>query len=195
MKAAINLSDFLKKAYIKSLHGVPMGKVQRIFLHVVLSSDEHAILISGQAEDVANRTEAFFLTEEPFSPVGWPTVIKADSAWQAEDLTAVWMASSLISSPRTVKFYSDPRDRERGLVPMGPMDSAAAVAFSSPSSNADQILLLYATPDYPCSVELAISAERCNEILANLEEFVPASVYTTVMGQYVVDPEGALGSI
>jgi hypothetical protein len=153
-----------------------MGRVPDVFLHVILSCDEARIVITGEAADVENRTEAFFLTQETFNPAEWKFSITDEHVWPPQELTHTWKGSILEhiwSSPRTVRYYFDPENRARGLTPGGSMDSAAALQLTFKTGDPSVRLLLYATPEYPCSVELATKAERCDEILANLEEFTP----------------------
>jgi hypothetical protein len=185
MSALMNVADFLKSAPISSMQGVPMGNVLGVFLHIIISSSEGAIVITGQAADVANRTEAFFLTEEDFKPSEWRTELDGGPVWQVEDLTGSGRDTPLKQIgllPRVINFYFDPGDRDRGLFPRGPLDSAAALEFSGASVDHSKRLVLYATPEYPCAVELATTPERCSEILARLEQFFPESVHTTLVG-------------
>jgi hypothetical protein len=42
-------------------------------------------------------------------------------------------------------------------------------------------LVLYATPEYPCSIEVATTSKRCDEITAGLERFSPLGVHTTMV--------------
>jgi hypothetical protein len=178
----VSLAFYLRNATIHSVRGVPMGTVPNVFLHIILSSNDGTIVITGQAADVVNRTEAFFLTEEVFDPSQWKTGLYDESAWQAIDLTSMWGKSpfaQIFGSPRAVRYYLDPRDRDRGLTPQGPLDSTAALELEDLSQDPTRRVVLYATPEYPCAVELVTTPERCQEVLANLQEFIPVSAEAT----------------
>jgi len=184
VNSSINLADFLKSAAIHSVLGVPMGAVPDVFLDIILSSNEAAVAITGQAADVANRTEAFFLTQETFRASRWKTRLDDGAAWQAIEPRPVWKDgpfARIFTLQRNVRYYLDPSVRVRGLTPQGPLDSAAALEFADRSGDRTRTVLLYATPDYPCAVELVTRAERVREILATLEEFFPVSIETTLV--------------
>lgn len=181
MNGAITLADFLSNARIQAVKGMPMGNVGGFFLDFILSTDAVAIKITGQASDVENRTEAFFLTASAFNASEWWTGPDGNSAWPAEDLTTRWKGSPLEQLwllPRLVKYYFDPEDRRRGLIAQGPFDSAAAMELTNPSGDPKARLVLYATPEYPCSIELATALMRCDEIIARLERFSPRGLTT-----------------
>jgi hypothetical protein len=178
----MNLADFLVSAPIETVKGMPMGDVRGFFLDLILSTEAAAIKITGQACDVENRTEAFFLTESAFNPSESWTGPDGKAAWQPEDLTSRWRGTSLEQLwmiPRVVKYYFNPEDRRRGLIAQGPFDSAAAMELRVQSGDADSRLVLYATPEYPCSIELVTAPERCDEIIAELKSFSPLGAQTT----------------
>jgi hypothetical protein len=173
-----SLADLLSSGSVQSVKCLPMGRVDRVFLNVIISVDGKLVVITGQAIDVENRTEAFILTADRTLPK-WRTGVSGDpSIWTPKDLLTIPKDSPLAelwASPRIVKYYLDPEDSLRGLTRIGPLDSAAAIEFVG-TSNCAARLVFYATPEYPCSVELATMPERCGAILAKLREFSPPSV-------------------
>jgi hypothetical protein len=171
----MTLDEFLRESPIRTIRGMPMGRVSRVFLHVILQSDHGAITITGEAMDMPDRTEAFFLTEENFDESGWKTHIEEKLTWPVEDLTPTYdsQLKDICDHSRLVRYYIDREDALRGLTKCGPLDSAAALELVS-STNPESRLVLYATPEYPCSVELATTPQRCDEILSKLEELTPA---------------------
>jgi hypothetical protein len=58
----------------------------------------------------------------------------------------------------------------QGLTPLNALQSAAAVSLASRAS-VDKQLIIFATPEFPCSLEISMDVSRINAILAGLEEF------------------------
>ena len=72
-----------------------------------------------------------------------------------------------------VNFSVDAEDQVRGMGRLGAFFGAAAIEFSSPRSEGERKrVVLYAAPNYPCSVEVAMDLNRCDEILDALEPLV-----------------------
>lgn len=121
-----------------------------------------------------------FLNVEAVEP-NWQTVTGDPSLLEPKQLLSTWRGSpleALWSNPRTIKYYFDPQDFRRGLTHQGPLDSAAAIEVTATSGNLASRLVLYATPEYPCSIELATTRWRCDGILSTLKQFVPPSSYS-----------------
>ncbi|MBL8239730.1 MAG: hypothetical protein JNM66_20060 [Bryobacterales bacterium] len=175
MKAR-NLADFLSRAELRSVIGMPMGDVRGFYLDVVLSSSDATVRLNGAASDLPDRTEAFLLTATDIDPAQRWTGPEGKPGWEVEDLLASWKETGkagLWLGQRSVRYFFDPEDRSRGLTVQGPFDSAAAIEFSPVSGRPNQCLVFYATPEYPCAIEVATTLERCDALLATLEEFTP----------------------
>jgi len=175
MKAR-NLADFLSRAELQSVIGMPMGDVRGFFLDVVLSSSDATVRLTGAASDLPDRTEAFLLTATDFDPAQRWTGPDGKPGWEVEDLLASWKETGqagVWQGQRSVRYFFDPEDRGRGLTVQGPLDSAAAIEFRPVSGSPTQCLVLYATPEYPCAIEVATTLERRDALLATLEEFTP----------------------
>jgi hypothetical protein len=176
------LQGFLAEASINSIIAMPLGNVRGFYLDAVFSGSAGAVRFSGEAAEMADRTEAFFIAAEDVDPTRKWTGPDGQPGWPPEDLTVNWKGSllqALFEELRSVRYYYDPEDRRRGLVGCGVLDAAAAIEFSSRPSQAR--VILYATPEYPCALELAIDKQRCDEILGKLEEFRPETVDTVLI--------------
>ena len=173
---ARNFDKFLTHAVMQSVIGLPLGDVPGFFLDIVLSSRDASVRLTGGASDLSDRTEAFLLTADEFDPAQRWTGLEGEPGWEAEDLLAKWNKSGLDAiwmGSRSVRYFFDPEDRIRGLSVQGPFDSAAAIELGPASGNRIQRLVFYSTYEYPCAVEVATTSERCDAILASLEEFTP----------------------
>jgi hypothetical protein len=178
----MNLADFLGRAPMQSVVGMPLGDVRGFYLDVVFASGNASVRLSGAASDLPDRTEAFLLTVTNFNSAERWTGVDGNPSWDAEDLLGTWerlRMGVIWLEPRSVRYFFDPNDRDRGLAKQGPLDSAAAIEFGGEQGRPAHRVVLYATPEYPCAVELATTAERCDSILASLQEFVPQTVTTT----------------
>jgi hypothetical protein len=167
-----DLIDFFEQSIMGSVKATPLGKVAARYLDILFSDAGGAIRVTGEAADLSDRTEAFYLTaEESGSEPRWLNS-EGREAWPTEDLAQKWRstpADDLFGSPRIVNFYVDPEDQLRGMGKPGPFGGAAAIEFSSPRSEGERRrVVLYAAPDYPCSVEVATDPHRCDEILGVL---------------------------
>jgi hypothetical protein len=157
--------------------GRPLGKVGQVYLDITLQTEIAAVRFFGEAADVENRTEAFFL-----SVSGAADPLNADasegSVWEKRDLKRLLKNSRfdcLWDNPRIVNYYFDAEDKIRGLGALGPLGSAAAIEFACVADPGVRAIL-YATPAFPCSVELATERTRCDEIAASLESFNPGEL-------------------
>jgi hypothetical protein len=160
---------------MKSIVGMPLGHVEGFFLNVDLSSDAITARLTGAAFDLPDRTEAFLLSAAADIGKGW-LAREGSAGWEPVDLLTNWQASGLEklwSNPREVRYFYDSEDRDRGLPPSELLGSAAAIMLSADSSGSGPQVVLYATPEYPCALELATAPQRCEVILAGLTEFVP----------------------
>ncbi len=170
----MNIMECLEKQPFQII-GMPLGKVPGLFLNVDLTSAGTALRLSAQAVDVRDRTEAFFLSITPLSVPEAVSVSDDYSIWAAVNLAKshgsqfeeVWRHR------RDVQFYRDLEDEARGLRSIGLLESAAAIEFRSFYPENKFRMVFYATPDYPCSVELISEPERCNAVLTPLVKFNP----------------------
>jgi hypothetical protein len=168
--------NFLEHSVMGSIRATPLGNVAARYLDVLFSDAGGTIRVTAEAADLSDRTEAFYLTAEDSGPE--PRWVNSEGleAWPPEDLARKWRSApegGLFGSPRIVTFYVDPEDQARPMGMPGPFGGAAAIEFSSPSpGGGSKRVVLYAAPDYPCSVEVATDPPRCDEILGALEPLV-----------------------
>lgn len=173
----MSLNNFLAETDIYSIVAMPLGKVAGFYLDVVFSGQSAAVRFTGGAADMADGTEAFFVTVEEFDPAQKWTGPDGQPGWLPVDLTTNWSGSpleSLFHGPRVVRYYRDLEDGRRGLVGCAVLGAAAAVEISS--ATRQERVVLYATTEYPCALELATDTNRCHEILGRLDEFHPETV-------------------
>lgn len=104
--------DFFEHSAIDSIRATPLGNIAARYIDVLFSGAANAVRITGEAADLSDRTEAFYLTaEDSGSEWRWLNS-EGQEAWPAEDLAEKWRATSaadLFGSPRRVTFYIDPR--------------------------------------------------------------------------------------
>jgi hypothetical protein len=72
---------------------------------------------------------------------------------------------AILGSSRRVAFYRNVRTSQ--IAVRGLLQSAAAVSLGG----SDGRLLIYATPEFPCSLEVTMETPRIRSILSELEEF------------------------
>ena len=177
--------EILTQFRINSITGMPLGDVRGFYLDLVLSAENELVEITGTAYDLPDRTEAFVLTvvegphEDHWKAAG------GQPGWSREDVLARLGEESshdIWRGPRRVRYYLDPDDRDRGLHAQGPLKSAAAIELSGFRQDSEFSVVLYATPEYPCAVEVTASANRRRTILSPLEEFVPGDAGTMSSG-------------
>lgn len=179
-----DVSGFLSHAVLQSALGIPMGDVRGFYLDVLLSSSDTVVRLTGAASELPDRTEAFLLTASSFDPSQRWTGPAGEPGWEAENLLGGRNApgqARILLGPRSVRYFYDPEDRNRGLTVLGPFDSAAAIEFRPAFGSPTPCLVVYATPEYPCAIEVASTLGRRDEILAALEEFVPQSAGTVAI--------------
>ena len=166
------LTFLLQASPIAGSWGRPLGRVPGVYLDITLQMGTGLVRFFAEAADVENRTEAFFLSASAaayhFGDDG-----SAGSIWERQDINQLLKGAGLdclMEKPRTVNYYFDAEDRMRGLASLGSFGSAAAIEFvciANPTVRA----MLYATPAFPCSVELATEPDRCDEIASSLQCF------------------------
>lgn len=178
----MNLGDFLSYASIHSIAGEPLGDVPGFYLNLVLASGSISLCLTGAAADLPDRTEAFYLTPCASDSTDRWIGLDGRPVWESRDLLRSWGSEGIGGiwlEHRSVRYFFDREDRHRGLGLHGPLDSAAAIEFRGRRERSSLRAVLHAAPDYPCAVELATTTERCDEILAKLQEFIPHMLTTT----------------
>jgi hypothetical protein len=141
-----------------------------LFLDVVFWTEAGAIRIDGKAHTIDHDIddEAFSLVLHPFRHDGWWDY--ADSSkWQPVFLKKTWEKmsfSQIISGPRTFGLYSDPRLISSFSEVSNPLDVCSAIEFADQQQK--KKLVLKASFDNPCSVEILTTPRECEEAIAGL---------------------------
>jgi len=138
--------------------------------------------IFGESFDLPDGEETFFLNLDEFEPDTYWLDKSGHSAWPpGQSDTATWVATDLavrfreeglgdiLDGNREVKFYRSPRAAGSGLPSRGLLQSAAAISFGGRSSDSQRVLI-YATPAFPCSIEVVLDESRSRSIIEDLEE-------------------------
>jgi len=172
-----SIAQFLSNAALEAIEGMPLGSVAGFYLDIAFSGLGGEVRFTGQAAEMGDRSEVFCITvEERQLNEKW-IGRGGQPGWPSENLKECWRGSSLATlfeKPRTVRYFYDPEDRHRGLTECGALDATAAIEFSA--TDGEGTLLLYATTEYPCALEVVTDRVRSDEILRNLEEFHPEAV-------------------
>jgi hypothetical protein len=169
----MHVIEFLGRKPLQFVIGARLGNVPNVFLNVDFGVAGQTLRVSGKAADMPDRTEAFYLSAS-LIPRRNPTPTYDSSTWGAIDILSFVQPTlgSLFKQPREVRFYRDFDDENRGLKRIGCLESAAAIEFGGSSAERGRVVL-FATADYPCSVEILTDPSRCDELLAGLVRFVP----------------------
>lgn len=171
----MNLWETLSLYEINSALCIPVGRnaPEGFFLDLVLVTDSGTVRIRGESTTLLPKVEAFYLTVEELDSAQWWQPVPADADWKPRDLVKTLEGTpvhAVFKNPREVRLFKDPEDFEKGLTCRGPLRSAAAAELRSLPNNREARLVIYATPEYPCSVEVAVAPRRCDEILSGLVE-------------------------
>jgi len=150
-----------------------------VLLDVVFITTEGAARLIGRAHSLRDtREEAFSLAIYEHVEEGW---WKEDSpgqtAWKPRNLRDEWISQSLrsiLTPPRDVLYYSDPRLRERVFPAQGFLDNYTAIEFVKDVAEAGRKrIVISASDDDPCAIEVGTTSDRCDAILSRLVRLVP----------------------
>jgi hypothetical protein len=170
------------------LHGeiihVPALPFRRegFYADVALVTTAGSVKVVAEGFDLPSGEEAFFLNLDSFDPEAywvnkdgesaWSPNVNVGGKWRALDLASLINEAGLkavLKGNRTVKFYRNFEATRADMNSRGILRSAAAIVLGSNSS--DQCVVIYASPELACSVELAWGRPRVSQILTSLEEF------------------------
>ena len=176
----LQLVDLLQHGEVLHAPALPF-KRKGFYADMILITKQGDLQIVGEGFDLEDGEEVFFLNLAEYKAdtywhdkdgiPAWPPQPNQEQKWAAVDLVLDIKKSELeavLASNRRVRFYRSPL--LSGVGPRGVLQSAAAVSFAGCTSN-DRQLLIYATPEFPCSLEVVMEASHIQSILAGLEEF------------------------
>lgn len=174
---ALQLFDVLQHGEILHAPALPF-KRNGFYADVALITTRGNTKIVAEGTDLSTGIETFFLNLAEFDAdkywpdkrgvPAWPPRQNEKNDWSAVDLICdikKFGLEAVLSSSRRVRFYRDINATEIGA--KGLLQSAAAVSLAG----SDGQLLIYATPVFPCSLEVAMEAPRIRSILMEMEEF------------------------
>jgi hypothetical protein len=173
----LQLFDLLQHGEIIHAPALPF-KRNGFYADMALITTEGNTKIVAESVDLPTGEESFFLNLAEYDAdkywpdkrgvSAWPPRQDERQNWTAVDLVVDIKKSGLgaiLGSSRQVRYYrstSTPQIGARGL-----LQSAAAVSLGG----SDGQLLIYATPEFPCSIEVVMEPLRIRSILSELEEF------------------------
>jgi hypothetical protein len=162
----------LTKSSTDALLGMPMGNPGKpgFYLDIGLISSSGNTRIFSEAVELPEGLEVFRLRLDQFDRAQWwSSKDETASLWKPVDLlTRYPSVKTLFSHPRQLRCFYNPADWNNVPQLNGFLGPAAAVQLKSKIDNTN--LVVFATPYYPCSLEVAIDEARCNEIIRGLAE-------------------------
>jgi hypothetical protein len=141
---------------------------------VVFSTYEGRVYLTGKAHCLSDDTEAFSLDVDRYPDGGrWkagsgPNFLTTRNI--KEELVVSSMAQ-LLTLPRTVRFFTDPRFGQR-VYPkeVGLIDNCAAIDFAKIVDGTVSRLVIVASNNFPCEIEIGTDPVVCATLLKGLEE-------------------------
>ncbi len=185
----------MKSQLIESLlHGeiinVPALPLRRegFYADLALVTSVGSVKVTAEGFDLPSGEEVFFLNLDSFDPEAywvdkdggsaWSPNANVEGKWSALDLASLINEAGLgevLKGKRTAKLYRNADATRADKNSRGVLRSAAALVLGSNSS--DQCVVIYASPELACSVEVAWDRARASQILTSLEEFEFTTVY------------------
>lgn len=153
---------------------MPVQNNRRVLLDLVFVTPGGRIRLLGRAHDLPDGEEAFSLATYPFQPGGiWQWGDEGNEIWVPRNLkTELAMSSmnAILQPPRRVRFYSSPHLRSV-LGASELLDRCAAIEFESSVEGEGACgLLIAASDDYPCAVEVGMTNDDRFKMLSELTE-------------------------
>jgi hypothetical protein len=139
-----------------------------VLLYVVFSTECGAIALTGKPHTVQDEMlEAFSLTVH----LWWAENERGETVWKPipMNLRERGAYASLMKAPREVRFYSDPRLRLRRFPKKFVLDDCSAIEFLKTVNGETERLVIRASDDSPCEVEIGTTLEECDRLLKGLE--------------------------
>jgi len=174
---ALKLFDSLQHGEI--LHAPALAfKRNGFYADMAFITTEGNVKIIAEGVDLQNGEETFFLNLKEYDGdrywpdkrgvSSWPPRQDEKNNWTAVDLVLEMKKSGLeaiLGTSRQLRFYRNANASQVGS--KGILQSAAAVSLGGDGEQ----LLIYATPEFPCSLEVMQEPTRIQSILTELEEF------------------------
>jgi hypothetical protein len=155
-------------------------KAQETLLDVVFHTVQGSIRFTGKDHILKDEGEAFSLAIYEHITEGWWVEDEArHTAWTPLNLKNQWQSESLsclMEGPRQVLLYSDPLLKERSFPKEALLDDCSAIAFVKAVDGGAKTLVLKASNNSPCAVEIGTTAGACDLLLKGLEPIAPSEL-------------------
>jgi hypothetical protein len=174
---ALQLFDILQHGEILHAPALPFRR-KGFYADMALITTGGNAKIVAEGVDLSTGEETFFLNlveydADKYWPdkqgvSAWPPRQDEKQNWTAVDLVfdmKRFGLEAVLSNSRRVRFYRNVNASQIGT--KGLLKSASAVSLAG----SDGQLLIYATPEFPCSLEVVMEPLHIQSILAALEEF------------------------
>jgi len=155
-----------------SVKGMVTPRGSQTLLDVVFSLAATTVRVIGKAHTISNSfDEAFSLDIYEHRASGW---WEADgngkTRWVPRDLVAEWQGMphyAILKAPRWYCAYTDLELMQSPSKPI--LDQCAAFEFRTADRDPSSRLVLLASRDSPCAVEILIAPSDCDEALTRLQ--------------------------
>lgn len=165
------IGSFLRFVTPTAITGVRMPSAPNVFLDVVIQSNYGSLYLTGRSIDLPDRTELFVIQASVSTDA--PRWIDSDTGTRVPtfDLLKYWYSrssSSVWTSRRLAKMYFDPAAMgiEGSICDGGSAPSAFEIC-SDEKLDSPRIVV-YATSEFPCALEVTDDPKRCREIISYL---------------------------
>lgn len=145
-------------------------KAQETVLDVVFQTPQGSVRITGKDHILQGGEEAFSLSLYEHVKEGWWA--EKEISWSPVNLKEQWASislSCLMVGPRHVQLYSDPKLRDRRYPTEGLLDNCSAIEFRKTLEGNHKRLVLRASDECPCTIEVGVSGDACDRLLDGLE--------------------------
>jgi hypothetical protein len=155
-----------------SIVAMPVQNNRRILLDLVVALDDTSICFTGNAHAVNDTDEVFSLSMSLFTAGGWwkELGIGRNDRWRpryiSQELKAAGL-EELFEPPRAISFFQHRPDAQSASPWL--LNRCAAIVISNTRTDADVLIGIAASTEYPCCIELCCGRE-CNSRFQDLEE-------------------------
>jgi hypothetical protein len=150
-------------------------KAPETVLDVVFQTPQGSVRITGKDHILRGGEETFSLAIYEHVKEGWWA--EKDTSWSPRNLKEHWVSMSLsclMTGPRHVQFYSEPKFKDRMYPAEALLDNCSAIQFQKTVEGEDKRLVLRASDDSPCTVEVGIGRDVCDRLLEGLKGYAIA---------------------
>lgn len=141
---------------------------------VVFTTDKGKIYLTATDQCLSDRTDAFSFNIGPYPEGGRWKAGSGPNFLTIRNIKEELVANSttqLLTPPRTVRFFTDPRFAKR-VYPkeVALLDNCAAIEFTKIVDGTVSRLILVASNNFPCEIEMGADPDACASLLKGLEQ-------------------------